>query len=62
MENINTYADITEMIYYSSHDNETDEEIVPEVQPIDVKFDVKFLIDQALDNRDLDMLEWLVRL
>jgi hypothetical protein len=57
----NTYASISEAIYYATHTKD-DEEIVPEVQPIDVKFDVKFLIDQALDNKDLDMFEWLVSL
>jgi hypothetical protein len=57
----NTYASISEMLYYVTHTKD-DEEIVQEVQPIDVKFDVKFLIDQSLDNKDLDMFEWLVSL
>jgi hypothetical protein len=58
---MDTYASISEAIYYATHTKD-DEEIVPEVKPINIKFDVKFLIDQALDNRDFEMLEWLVNL
>lgn len=59
---MDTYASISEVIYYANHDVETDEEIIPEVKPINIKFDVKFLIDQALDNRDFEMLKWLINL
>jgi hypothetical protein len=58
---MDTYSSISEAIYYATH-TETDEEIVSEVKPINIKFDVKFLIDQALDNRDFEMVKWLINL
>ena len=56
----NTYSSISEAIYYASHNVETDEEIVPEVQPIDVKFDLRPIIDLALDTKDEEWFSELV--
>ena len=56
----NTYSSISEAIYYASHNIETDEEIIPEVQPIDVKFDLKPIIDLALDTKDIEWFHQLV--
>lgn len=42
------YANLTELWYYVLHPEES------------IKFDVSFLIDQALDNKDQEMFEWIV--
>jgi hypothetical protein len=61
MEN-NTYTSISEMLFYTLHD-ENDEEIVVEnkveKQPEWIEFDMKPIIDLALDTRDF---EWAGKL
>jgi hypothetical protein len=56
---MNTYATISEMLFWATHDQE-ENEIVVEKQPEWIEFDTSFLIDLALDTRDFEWLKELI--
>jgi hypothetical protein len=50
---MNTYATISEMLFWATHDQD-ENEIVIEKQPKWIEYDLSPIIDLALDTRDFE--------
>jgi hypothetical protein len=51
------YASLTEMVYYAQQAALKAKEAAMK-EPLNIKYDISFLVDIALDNKDQDLFNW----
>jgi predicted proteasome-type protease len=53
------YAELSELVYYAQEEARKVQELKrEETMKNNIKFDLSFLVDIALDNKDQDLFNW----